>query len=140
MAQATITPLNFIGRELTATDEPGKFRMSEITELNRESVTDALDEEQELSQVRAIKETEPGIFILALDVWDEDPYMPGSAHHADFIAFLPREGRRFEEARYLIMATAQADGELADRFRDMIECEYGTRARFNHEEGTITIF
>lgn len=140
MAQATITPLNFIGRELTATDEPGKFRMSEITELNRESVTDALDEEQELSQVRAIKETEPGIFILALDVWDEDPYMPGSAHHADFIAFLPREGRRFEEARYLIMATAQADGELADRFRDMIECEYDTRARFNHEEGTITIF
>ena len=140
MAQATITPLNFIGRELIATDEPGKFRMSEITELNRESVTDALDEEQELSQVRAIKETEPGIFILALDVWDEDPYMPGSAHHADFIAFLPREGRRFEEARYLIMATAQADGELADSFRNMIECEYDTRARFNHEEGTITIF
>jgi hypothetical protein len=140
MAQATITPLNFIGRELIATDEPGRFRMGEITELNRESVTDALDEEQELSQVRAIKETEPGIFILALDVWDEDPYMPGSAHHADFIAFLPREGRRFEEARYLIMATAQADGELADSFRNMIECEYDTRARFNHEEGTITIF
>ena len=140
MAQATITPLNFIGRELTATDEPGKFRMSEITELNRESVTDALDEEQELSQVRAIKETEPGIFILALDVWDEDPYMPGSAHHADFIAFLPRESRRFEEARYLIMATAQADGELADRFRDMIEHERNARANFDYEEGTITIF
>lgn len=140
MAQATITPLNFIGRELTATDEPGKFRMSEITELNRESVTDALDEEQELSQVRAIKETEPGIFILALNVWDEDPYMPGSAHHADFIAFLPREGRRFEEARYLIMATAQADGELADRFRDMIEHERSARANFDYEEGTITIF
>ena len=48
MAQATITPLNFIGRELIATDEPGRFRMGEITELNRESVTNAL-EEQELS-------------------------------------------------------------------------------------------
>ena len=70
MAQATITPLNFIGRELIATDEPGRFRMGEITELNRESVTNAL-EEQELSQVRAIEETEPGIFILTLDVWDE---------------------------------------------------------------------
>ena len=126
MAQATITPLNFIGRELIATDEPGRFRMGEITELNRESVTNAL-EEQELSQVRAIEETEPGIFILTLDVWDEVPYMP-------------KEGRRFEEARYLIMATTQADGELADSFRNMIECEYDTRARFNHEEGTITIF
>lgn len=42
MAQATITPLNFIGRELIATDEPGRFRMGEITELNRESVTNAL--------------------------------------------------------------------------------------------------
>ena len=66
--------------------------------------------------------------------------MPGSAHHADFIAFLPREGRRFEEARYLIMATAQADGELADRFRDMIEHERNARANFDYEEGTITIF
>ena len=139
MAQATLTPLGFIGRELTATDEPGKFHMGEITELNREAVTDAL-EEQELSQVQAIKETEPGIFILALDVWDENPYMPGSVHHADFIAFLPREGRRFEEARYLIMATAQADGELADRFRDMIEHEHNARANFDYKEGTITIF
>lgn len=43
MAQATITPLNFIGRELIATDEPGRFRMGEITELNRESVTNALE-------------------------------------------------------------------------------------------------
>lgn len=139
MAQATITPLNFIGRELIATDEPGRFRMGGITELNRESVTNAL-EEQELSQVRAIEEIEPGIFILTLDVWDEVPYMPGFADHTDFIAYLPKEGRRFEEARYLIMATAQADGELADSFRNMIECEYDTRARFNHEEGTITIF
>lgn len=140
MALATITPLNFIGRELTATDEPGRFRMGEITELNRESVIDILLEDQELSQVQAIKETEPGIFILALDVWEEEYYMPGSAHHADFIAFLPREGRRFEEARYLIMATAQADGELADRFRDMIEHERNARAKFNYEDNTITVF
>jgi hypothetical protein len=140
MAQATITPLNFIGRELTATDEPGRFRMGEITELNRESVIDILLEDQELSQVQAIEETEPGIFILALDVWEEDPYMPGSAHRADFIAFLPKEGRRFEEARYLIMATAQADGELADRFRDMIEHERNARAEFNYEDDTITVF
>lgn len=140
MAQATITPLNFIGRELTATDEPGRFRMGEITELNRESVIDILLEDQELSQVQAIEETEPGIFILALDVWEEDPYMPGSVHRADFIAFLPKEGRRFEEARYLIMATAQADGELADRFRDMIEHERNARAEFNYEDDTITVF
>lgn len=140
MAQATITPLNFIGRELTATDEPGRFRMGEITELNRESVIDVLLEDQELSQVQAIEETEPGIFILALDVWEEDPYMPGSGHRADFIAFLPKEGRRFEEARYLIMATAQADGELADRFRDMIEHERNARAEFNYEDDTITVF
>jgi hypothetical protein len=140
MALATITPLNFIGRELTATDEPGRFHMGEITELNREAVTDIILEDQELSRVQAIKETEPGIFILALDVWDEDPYMPGSAHHADFIAFLPKEGRRFEEARYLIMATAQADGELADRFRDMIEHEWSARAEFNYEDETITVF
>ena len=46
MAQATITPLNFIGRELIATDEPGRFRMGEITELNRESVTNALAEQE----------------------------------------------------------------------------------------------
>lgn len=140
MALATITPLNFIGRELTATDEPGRFRMGEITELNREAVTDIILEDQELSRVQAIEETEPGIFILALDVWDEDPYMPGFAHHADFIAFLPKEGRRFEEARYLIMATAQADGELADRFRDMIEHEWSARAEFNYEDETITVF
>lgn len=139
MAQATITPLNFIGRELTATDEPGRFHMGEIIELNREAVTDAL-EEQELSQVQAIKETEPGTFILALDVWEEEPYMPGSAVRTDFIAYLPKEGRRFEEARYLIMATAQADGELADRFRDMIEHEHNARANFDLDEGTITIF
>lgn len=139
MAQATITPLNFIGRELTATDEPGRFHMGEITELNREAVTDAL-EEQELSQVQAIKETEPGTFILALDVWEEEPYMPGSAVRIDFIAYLPKEGHRFEEARYLIMATAQADGELADRFRDMIEYERNARANFDLDEGTITIF
>ena len=38
------------------------------------------------------------------------------------------------------MATAQADGELADRFRDMIEHERNARANFDLDEGTITIF
>lgn len=138
MEQAVLNNIKFMGRLISKTDKPGRMLMSEKVELDRDAVTEVL-KKFELSVIQPITEEEPDIFALALDIWEEVESMPGIVDHADFIAFVRDEDSLTGGANYLISATVEADGELADKFRAMIEHANVACAEFNQEDGTIRI-
>ena len=138
MEQAVLSDIKFMGRLISKTDKPGRMFMGEKVELDRDAVAEVL-KKFELSVIQPIAEEEPGIFALALDIREEVESMPGIVDHTDFIAFVRDEDSLTGGANYLISATVEADGELADKFRAMIEHANVACAEFNQEDGTIRI-
>lgn len=65
MAQV-INIINFMGRQLLEEVEEGRFKLGEMTELNRQATLNALTE-NEIAKVEAIEENEDGTFLLALE-------------------------------------------------------------------------
>lgn len=138
MAQV-INIINFMGRQLLEEVEEGRFKLGEMTELNRQATLNALVE-NEIAKVEAVKENEDGTFLLALEGREIGGWMGHFVDYVPLLVTINETGRFLDANEYLLFATAQADGELADRFRDMIEHERNARANFDYEEGTITIF
>lgn len=65
MAQV-INIINFMGRQLLEEVEEGRFKLGEMTELDRQATLNALTE-NEIAKVEAIEENEDGTFLLALE-------------------------------------------------------------------------
>lgn len=65
MAQV-INIINFMGRQILEEVEEGRFKLGEMTELDRQATLNALTE-NEIAKVEAIEENEDGTFLLALE-------------------------------------------------------------------------
>lgn len=139
MAQATLNPIKFLGRPLLKTGESGRTFLGEKVELDRDAVIEAL-KEVKLSAIHAVAEEEPGIFTLALDIWEETKYMPGFSDHTPFVAFIRNKNSLAGGANYRIYAIVEADGEIADDFQTMLECGIAASAKFNEKDGITTSF
>lgn len=139
MAQATLNPIKFLGRPLLKTGESGRTFLGEKVELDRDAVIEAL-KEVKLSAIHAVAEEEPGIFTLALDIWEETKYMPGFANHTPFVAFICNKDSLIGGANYRIYAIVEADGEIADDFQTMLESGIPASAKFNEKDGITTSF
>ena len=141
MAQV-INIINFMGRQLLEEVEEGRFKLGEMTELDRQATLDALIENK-IAKVEAIEESEDGTFLLALEMREYGGWM---GHFVDYVPLVTtiKESDKFLGAYkdYLLFATVQADGEVADKFRDMVESDwsYSTYVdEFDDREGTLTI-
>lgn len=140
MAQV-INIINFMGRQLLEEVEEGRFKLGEMTELNRQATLNALVE-NEIAKVEAVKENEDGTFLLALEGREIGGWMGHFVDYVPLLVTINETGRFLEANEYLLFATVKADGELADKFRDMIESEwsYSTYVdEFDDREGTLTI-
>lgn len=134
--------INFMGRQLLEEVEEGRFKLGEMTELNRQATLNALSE-NEIAKVEAIKENEDGTFQLALETQEISALIGNYfADYAPLVATI-KEPNGFLGAckNYLLFATVKADGEVADKFRDMIKSEYSysTYVEFDDREGALTI-
>ena len=95
MAQV-INIINFMGRQLLEEVEEGRFKLGEMTELNRQVTLNALVE-NEIAKVEAVKENEDGTFLLALEGREIGGWM---GHFVDYVPLLVtiNETGRFLEA------------------------------------------
>ena len=66
MAQV-INIINFMGRQLLEEVEEGRFKLGELTELDRQATLNALIEDK-IAKVEAIEGNEDGTFLLALEM------------------------------------------------------------------------
>lgn len=140
MAQV-INIINFMGRQLLEEVEEGRFKLGEMTELDRQATLNALVE-NEIAKVEAVKENEDGTFLLALEGREIGGWMGHFVDYVPLLVTINETGRFLEANEYLLFATVKADGELADKFRDMVESEwsYSTYVNeFDDREGTLTI-
>lgn len=141
MAQV-IDIINFMGRQLLEEVEEGCFKLGKMTELDRQATLDALIENK-IAKVEAIKENEDGTFLLALEMREIGGWMGHFVDYVPLVATIKEPSKfLFEVNDYLLFATVKADGELADKFRDMIESEYSYSTyvdEFDDREGTLTI-
>ena len=141
MAQV-ISIINFMGRQLLEEVEEGRFKLGEMTELNRQATLNALTE-NEIAKVEAVKENEDGTFLLALEPREIGGWMGRFVDYVPLVATIKEPSKfLFEANEYLLFATVKANGELADKFRDMVESEwsYSTYVdEFDDREGTLTI-
>lgn len=81
MAQA-LNITNFMGRKLLEEVEEGRFKLGEMTELNRQATLSALSE-NEIAKVEAIEENEDGTFLLALETQEISALMGN--YFADYV-------------------------------------------------------
>lgn len=139
MAQATLNPVKFVGRPLFKTGEPSRMFMGEKVELDRNAVIEVL-KGVKLSAIYVIAEEEPGIFTLALDIWKELAYLPGVEGHTPLVASICNKDSLTGGANYRIYAIVEADGEIADDFRTMLECASAASVKFNEKDGITTSF
>lgn len=140
MAQV-ISIINFMGRQLLEEVEEGRFKLGEMTELNRQATLNALVE-NEIAKVEAVKENEDGTFLLALEGREIGGWMGHFVDYVPLLITINETGRFLEANEYLLFATVKADGELADKFREMVESDwsYSTYVdEFDDREGTLTI-
>lgn len=140
MAQV-INIINFMGRQLLEEVEEGRLKLGEMTELNRQVTLNALVE-NEIAKVEAVKENEDGTFLLALEGREIGGWMGHFVDYVPLLVTINETGRFLDANEYLLFATVKADGELADKFRDMVESEwsYSTYVdEFDDREGTLTI-
>lgn len=140
MAQV-INIINFMGRQLLEEVEEGRFKLGEMTELDRQATLNALVE-NEIAKVEAVKENEDGTFLLALEGREIGGWMGHFVDYVPLLVTINETGRFLDTNEYLLFATVKADGELADKFRDMVESEwsYSTYVNeFDDREGTLTI-
>lgn len=142
MAQV-INIINFMGRQLLEEVEEGRFKLGEMTELDRQATLNALTE-NEIAKVEAIEENEDGTFLLALETSEISALMGNYfADYAPLVATIKEPSKfLFEANDYLLFATVKADGEVADEFRDMVESEwsYSTYVKeFDDREGYLVI-
>lgn len=140
MAQV-ISIINFMGRQLLEEVEEGRFKLGEMTELNRQATLNALVE-NEIAKVEAVKENEDGTFLLALEGREIGGWMGHFVDYVPLLVTINETGRFLEANEYLLFATVKADGELADKFREMVESDwsYSTYVdEFDDREGTLTI-
>lgn len=140
MAQV-INIINFMGRQLLEEVEEGRFKLGEMTELDRQATLNALVE-NEIAKVEAVKENEDGTFLLALEGREIGGWMGHFVDYVPLLVTINETGRFLDANEYLLFATVKADGELADKFRDMVESEwsYSTYVNeFDDREGTLTI-
>ena len=141
MAQA-LNITNFMGRQLLEEVEEGRFKLGEMTELNRQATLSALSE-NEIAKVEAIEENEDSTFLLALETQEISALMGNYfADYAPLVATI-KESNGFlgTYKNYLLFAIVKAEGKVADKFRDMIKSEYSysTHVEFDDREGTLTI-
>lgn len=140
MAQV-INIINFMGRQLLEEVEEGRFKLGEMTELNRQATLNALVE-NEIAKVEAVKENEDGTFLLALEGREIGGWMGHFVDYVPLLVTINETGRFLDANEYLLFATVKADGELADKFRDMVESEwsYSTYVdEFDDREGYLVI-
>lgn len=141
MAQV-INIINFMGRQLLEEVEEGRFKLGEMTELDRQATLDALIENK-IAKVEAIEENEDGTFLLALEMREYGGWMGRFVDYVPLVATIKESDSFFDTYRdYLLFATVKADGEVADKFRDMVESDwsYSTYVEeFDDREGTLTI-
>ena len=133
---------NFMGRQLLEELEEGRFKLGEMTELNRQATLSALSE-NEIAKVEAIEENEDGTFLLALETQEISALMGN--YFADYVPLVvtikESDGFLGTYKNYLLFAIVKAEGKVADKFRDMIKSEYSysTHVEFDDREGTLTI-
>lgn len=141
MAQV-INIINFMGRQLLEEVEEGRFKLGEMTELDRQATLDALIENK-IAKVEAIEENEGGTFLLALEMREYGGWMGRFVDYVPLVATIREPSNfLFKANDYLLFATVKADGELADKFREMVESDwsYSTYVdEFDDREGTLTI-
>lgn len=141
MAQV-INIINFMGRQLLEEVEEGRFKLGEMTELDRQATLDALIENK-IAKVEAIEENEDGTFLLALEMREYGGWMGRFVDYVPLVATIREPSNfLFKANDYLLFATVKADGELADKFREMVESDwsYSTYVdEFDDREGTLTI-
>lgn len=141
MAQV-INIINFMGRQLLEEVEEGRFKLGEMTELDRQATLNALIE-NEIAKVEAIEENEGGTFLLALEMREYGGWMGRFVDYVPLVATIREPSNfLFKANDYLLFATVKADGELADKFREMVESDwsYSTYVdEFDDREGTLTI-
>ena len=141
MAQA-LNITNFMGRQLLEEVEEGRFKLGEMTELNRQATLSALSE-NEIAKVEAIEENEDGTFLLALETQEISALMGNCfADYVPLVATIKEsDGFLGTYKNYLLFAIVKAEGKVADKFRDMIKSEYSysTYVEFDDREGTLTI-
>lgn len=141
MAQV-INIINFMGRQLLEEVEEGRFKLGEMTELDRQATLNALIEDK-IAKVEAIEENEDGTFLLALEMREYGDWLGGFVDYVPLVATIKEPSKfLFKANDYLLFATVKADGEVADEFRDMVESEwsYSTYVKeFDDREGTLTI-
>lgn len=141
MAQV-INIISFMGRQLLEEVEEGRIKLGEMTELDRQATLNALIENK-IAKVEAIEENEDGTFLLALEMREYGGWMGRFVDYVPLVATI-REPNNFlfKANDYLLFATVKADGELADKFREMVESDwsYSTYVdEFDDREGTLTI-
>lgn len=140
MAQV-INIINFMGRQLLEEVEEGRFKLGEMTELDRQATLNALSENG-IAKVEAIEENEDGTFLLALETREIGGWMGRFVDYVPLVATINESSRFLGGKEYLLFATVQADGEVANKFRNMIESEYSYSTyveEFDDWEGTLTI-
>lgn len=141
MAQV-INIINFMGRQLLEEVEEGRFKLGEMTELDRQATLNALIENK-IAKVEAIEENEDGTFLLALEMREYGGWMGRFVDYVPLVATIREPSNfLFKANDYLLFATVKADGELADKFRDMVESDwsYSTYVdEFDDREGALTI-
>lgn len=141
MAQV-INIINFMGRQLLEEVEEGRFKLGEMTELDRQATLNALTENK-IAKVEAIEENEGGTFLLALEMREYGGWMGRFVDYVPLVATIREPSNfLFKANDYLLFATVKADGELADKFREMVESDwsYSTYVdEFDDREGTLTI-
>ena len=123
--------------------EDGRFKLGKMTELDRQATLNALTE-NEIAKVEAIEENEDGTFLLALEGQEISALMGNYfADYGPLVATIREPSNfLFKANDYLLFATVKADGELADKFREMVESDwsYSTYVdEFDDREGTLTI-
>lgn len=141
MAQV-INIISFMGRQLLEEVEEGRFKLGEMTELDRQATLNALIENK-IAKVEAIEENEDGTFLLALEMREYGGWMGRFVDYMPLVATIREPSNfLFKANDYLLFATVKADGELADKFREMVESDwsYSTYVdEFDDREGTLTI-
>lgn len=141
MAQV-INIINFMGRQLLEEVEEGRFKLGEMTELDRQATLNALIE-NEIAKVEAIEENEGGTFLLALEMREYGGWMGRFVDYVPLVATIREPSNfLFKANDYLLFATVKADGELADKFREMVESDWSYSIyvdEFDDREGTLTI-
>lgn len=141
MAQV-INIINFMGRQLLEEVEEGRFKLGEMTELDRQATLNALIEDK-IAKVEAIEENEDGTFLLALEMREYGGWMGGFVDYVPLVATIKEPSKfLFKANDYLLFATVKADGEVADEFREMVESDwsYSTYVKeFDDREGYLVI-